>query len=261
MLRLIGIIYSLFFLILTTTAALADDEASNRAYVTASEYGQFYAKSVPHESYGLKGITSIYRVSEGEDILLQTYDWYSPRLFLEGFGDTVYVVQMGPWHRGRSANATDHAVAFYKNDKLLKKHSTLDVVGIEDNVSNSESHYRVFSGEPRFRRPFGDKLFFDIKTHNGKPLLFNTETGFLIGKEEKAFKKHLYEAEMKISQMKWQWYGKNQETIPGITELLITEELLRKISPGDFPSLPEGYRYTPDTIHSPVRIERAGKKD
>jgi hypothetical protein len=114
-------------LLLGCYVAHADQEAGNRTYVTASEYGQFYAKSIPNGRYGLKGVTKVYQVGEKADTLIQTYPWYSPRIFLEGFTgmQTVYVVQLGPWHRGRKASYEHHAIALYKNDTLLKKYSTL----------------------------------------------------------------------------------------------------------------------------------------
>ncbi len=184
--RALTLFFLLFFL--TPAAAFADEEASNRAYVTASEYGQFYAKSVPHESYGLKGVTRVYRVGEDEDTLIQSYGWYSTRIFIEGFGDTVYVVQMGPWHRGRRATATDHAVAFYKGERLLKKHSTLDIAGEEGNVSSSVSHYTVFSGKPVFRRPFAISLYSTLRPTKAKPFPLIPKQGFSLAKRKKKLK-------------------------------------------------------------------------
>jgi hypothetical protein len=250
-------VLSFFFLLSSATLpALADEEAANRAYVTASKYGQFYAKSVPHESYGFKGVTRVYQVTGEEDRLIQRYDWYTPKLFVDGFGATIYVVQMGPWHRGHLASPDEHAIAFYKDDRLLKKYSTLDIAGAKDNVSSSVSHYTVFSGEPVFRRPFGNHLIFDIKTHTGETLSFDTETGLIISKEEEGIKKRLYEAVVKIARLKWRWYESNKEKISDIKGLLITRDVLMKFSPKEFPALPDGYRYIPDTMWKPIRFEK-----
>ncbi len=238
--------------------AYGDQEAGNRTHVTASEYGQFYAKSIPHESYGLKGVTKVYQVGEKEDALIQTYPWYSPRIFLEGFTgtQTVYVVQLGPWHRGHKASHEHHAIAFYKNDTLLKKYSTLDIVGSPENVSLSVSHYTVFAKILGFRRPFGNQLVFDVEGHNGELLSFDTETGALLTKEEEDVKKRLYEARVRIGQIKWRWYEKNKGKMANINEFVITEEILRQFALGDFPSLPRGYRYLPDTMWNPIRFQR-----
>ena len=79
--RIVQLSVLMVCLLLPAPLSFADREAGNRVYVTASEYGQFYAKSVPSESYGLKGTTKVYQVMEEEDVLIQTYDWYSPRIF------------------------------------------------------------------------------------------------------------------------------------------------------------------------------------
>jgi hypothetical protein len=246
---------STLFLICLNAVSHADEEAGNRVYVTASRYGQFYTKSIPHEGYGLKGITKVYRVGKKEDILIQTYDWYSPQVFLEGFtgSQDIYIVQMGPWHRGHKAITEHHAIAFYKNDKLLKKYSTLDIAGTENNVSRSVSHYTIFSEVLGFRRPFGNQLVFDLENHEGNILSFDAETGTFITKEEEIIRKQLYEAEVKIGQIKWKWFESNKEKIPNINEILITEEMLKSFSPED---LPEGYRYIPDTMWKRARFEK-----
>lgn len=256
--RLVLILVSLFTVSFAITA-LADQEASNRVYVKASTYGQFYAKCIPHERYGLKGTTKVYQVGKEEDVLIQTYDWYSPRIFLEGFLGTprVYVVQMGPWQRGRKASAEHHAIAFYKNDKLLKKYSTLDIAGAEDNVSSSVSHYTIFSKVLGFRRPFGDQLIFDVETHGGRIISFDTETGTVITKNEEAIKTQLHKAETKIGQLKWKWHESKKGEISNINEVLITEEMLKEFAPKDFPDLPEGYRYIADTMWKRAKFKKA----
>lgn len=237
----------------------ADQEAGNRTYVTASEYGQFYAKSIPDERYGLKGVTKVYQVREKEDTLVQTYPWYSPRIFLEGFTgtQTVYVVQLGPWHRGHKASHEHHAIAFYKNDTLLRKYSTLDIAGRVENVSFSVSHYTVFAKILGFRRPFGNQLIFDVEGHNGELLSFDTETGALLTKAEEDVKKQLYKARTRIGQIKWRWYEKNKDEMVNINEFMITEEILRQFAPTDFPDLPQGYRYLPGKMWNPTRFQGA----
>lgn len=114
-------------LVLCTVApgARADDEAANRAYVRASEWGSFYAKSVPSAAYGTEGRTQVYRVvAEGPDELLHRYEWYAPELFLEGFLGTndVYVAQLGPSPRGHEAPGGA------PGDRVLQERQTAEVV-------------------------------------------------------------------------------------------------------------------------------------
>lgn len=132
---------------LAALPAFADDEASNRPRVVASEHGNCYAKSVPSTSYGNEGQTRIYVVESDADMLAATFDWYANRLRLEcnvadASGVTaISVVEFGPWARGQEASDDVLALAFYWNGRLLRRYSTLDIAGRPSNVSASISHY------------------------------------------------------------------------------------------------------------------------
>jgi len=270
---------ALVFWLPATATLQADQEGANRVHVTAGQFGGYYAKSVPFESYGLKGVTKIYQAQADEDRLVQSFDWYSPQIALIGLpanGGTVYVVQLGPWHRGREARAEHHAIAFYKNGTLVKAYSTLEIAGSPDNVSASTGHYRVFSKLIGFRRPFGNQFIFDIErvesnrrrvlpvrpdqevSQEQPPVIlsFDTETGLLITKEEEALKKLLFDAESAIASIKFKWYQAQKDTIPDIKEVLITEEILRETAAGELPVLPEGYKYVAGKIWDPVKFEK-----
>ena len=238
--------------------AQADEELGNRAYVTASPHGQFYAKSIPYEPYGLKGVTKVYRVGKKRDTLVQTYDWYSPQIFLAGIGGTrdVFVVQLRPWHRGQEASSEDHAIALYKNEQRLRRYSTLEIAGKLDHVARTRSHYRVFSKVLGFRRPFGNQMIFDAEIHDGTLLSFDAETGAVLSKAEEAIKQQVYEGQLQIARIKRKWFEENKEEIPAIEMMEITEKLLGEFAPEDYPDLPKGYRYVPDTVWKPVRIEK-----
>ncbi|MCA9398606.1 MAG: hypothetical protein KC618_02570 [Candidatus Omnitrophica bacterium] len=251
-----SILLAFLFYFTLSSIGFADEEASNRTYVKSSEYGQFYVKSVPAESYGLAGKTRVYWVKDEQDQLLFTYDWYSPELYIYGFapGSPVYVVKFGPWHRGHLANHNDLAIAFYKNDQLLKEYSTLDIVKDDKNVSTSVSHYTMFKKRMGFRRPWGNQIIFDVQTLDDKILSFNTETGELISQEEEALGKRFYDIQTKISQIKWQWYEKNKETIENVNDYDITEADLKKIDPDNYPIPPEGYKIMPNKMWKPSEI-------
>src|SRR3990167_1569521 len=127
----------------------ADDEAGNKMYVKSSECGQYYAKSIPEESYGFKGKTLIFKVDKDSDELVQTYDWYAPQIYI--FDNGLSIVRLGPWPRGQKASQDHSAIAFFKNGRLLKDYSTLDIAGSEDNVERSISHYRIFKDIKGYR--------------------------------------------------------------------------------------------------------------
>jgi hypothetical protein len=243
---------------LTLTAGDADQEGGNRTHVTASESGQFYAKSMPLAPYGLEGSTRIYQVGDPDDLLLHTYDWYTPRIFLEGFAGTrdVYVVQTGPWPRGARASSGHLALAFYRNGVLIRRYSTLDIAGRPENVSASVSHYAVFRRLAGFRRPYGNQLVFDAELHDGRSLTFDADTGAIWSPAEASLRKQLYDAEVRVEQIKWKWYEANRTRIANPDAVVLTEPMLRAVAPADFPRLPAGYRYVPDTMWRRARFEK-----
>lgn len=134
-----------------------DDEASNVPHVVASRHGKCYAKSLPAEDHGEKGLTKVFWVEKGDDKLVHTFDWYSRQIHLEcnvsapGKPTAISVVRFGPWARGQYANDKDLAVAFYWGGELVARYSTLDIAGWAGNVDASISHYMIFHEIEGFR--------------------------------------------------------------------------------------------------------------
>jgi hypothetical protein len=254
-----GFDWCLLALCAVAACARADDEAGNRAYVQASEWGAFYAKSVPAEVYGTKGYTQIFRVvATGSDEPLHRYSWYSPEVFLEGFLGTndVYVAQLGPSSRGREASADHLAIAFFKNGSLLKAYSTLDIAGKPANVAASESHYQVFGERLGFRRPFGNQLVFDVDDLRGSRLTFDAETGRRLAPGEEQLMGQLDAARTAFQQLRWQWYELKRSRHTDAGQHPITEAELRELSSDSFPSLPSGYEYRPGGVWDPVVLAK-----
>ena len=170
-------------LLLAPVAAGADNEAANSPRVFASRYGNCYAKSVPVEAYGDKGVTRVFMANVGTDKLMHTYNWYAPQLFLEcnvapaGKPVAVSVARIGPWPRGRRANASDLALAFYRGGQLVKQYSTLDIAGAEENVSASVSHYGVLDQIDGYRWKAANDYTFQVRTVDGRSLSFDAATG------------------------------------------------------------------------------------
>jgi hypothetical protein len=162
---------------------LADEEASNRPVVAASEYGACYAKSVPAEGYGNAGTTRIYRVTEGDDALVHEYGWFSQRIHLVcNASDSkrptgVAAVSLGPWARGHEASADVLALAFHFDGKTVREYSTLEIAGTRENVSASVSHYTVIEEVLGFRWVRGNEYVFELRTTDGRTLKFDAVTG------------------------------------------------------------------------------------
>ena len=162
---------------------LADEEASNRAIVAASECGACYAKSIPADSYGNAGKTRIYRVTDGDDELTDEYEWFSRRIYLVcNASDStrptgVAVVSMGPWARGHEAISDVLAMAFHFDGKTVYEYSTLNIAGEPENVSASVSHYTVIEEVLGFRWVRGNEYVFAVRTTDGRTLQFDAVTG------------------------------------------------------------------------------------
>lgn len=167
--------------------AAADQEAGNIPHVRAGTHGRCYAKSVPEEYWGQRGVTRLYRVAEGADVLIASFPWYSQELRLHcnisrngRLGASL--VRFGPWARGHRASADDLALAFYFDGELLARYSTLDIAGRPDNVEASVSHYVVIAKVGGYRRlgPGAPNAYaFDIETTDGRTLSFDPTTGRL----------------------------------------------------------------------------------
>ena len=170
-------------LLLLSTPAHADNEAGNTPRVFASRYGNCHAKSVPAETYGDKGVTRVFMTSAGTDKLMHTYNWYAPQLFLEcnvapaGKPVAIAVARIGPWPRGRRANTSDLALAFYHGGQLLKRYSTLDIAGSAENVSASVSHYLVLDQIDGYHWKTDNQYTFQVRTVDGRSLSFDAATG------------------------------------------------------------------------------------
>lgn len=174
-------------------AAKADQEGPSYAYVKASSNhstsngGDRYAKCVPRERYGARtqGKAFIYRVRDGNDQLLDTYDWFTSNIHLLGVGKSTSVVRFGPWNRGHDPSEEHLALEFHLDGKLLKRYSTLDIVGPHGKVRRSVSHYMWCAkvhgycwlekeGE-RFQ-----KSGFSLETVNGRIISFDYKDGEIL---------------------------------------------------------------------------------
>ncbi len=187
-------------LVSSASVALADQEAGNVANVSAGPYGRCYAKSIPDHDVdpqsGLRqqGRTDVLRVSRGQDELVESYDWFSGRIFVlcHPIGNTI--IRLGSWHRGHDPQADHLAIAFYQGGNLIKSYSTLDISGPEkaqsgsfsayENVSASVSHYTIFSEAPKLVKTvsvdgvvFTERWVVTATTVDGRVLVFDPGTG------------------------------------------------------------------------------------
>jgi len=159
-------------------SAFADEEASNRPIVRSSEYGAYYAKSIPSEDYGTIGVTRVYSVGTEEDTFLYEYPWYAAEIYMGGSGDGT-MVRFGPWARGREPREDHLAIGLYREGRVVREYSTLEIANLGSGVSHSVSHYRVFGERLGFNWSGSDGVFFEVMGVGGGLLRFNLETGEL----------------------------------------------------------------------------------
>lgn len=167
-------------LLLTVNCVVcADDEAGNRPVVRSSEYGSIYAKSVPDESYGQKGKTKVFSVGRESDTVICEHDWYASEIYIGGAADAT-LVRFGPWHRGRKPQDDHLAIGIYRNGKVLREYSTVEIQKMGSGVSESVSHYQVFGDRLGFRWLKGNAYVYEVKGASGKVFTFDLDTGNVI---------------------------------------------------------------------------------
>lgn len=214
-------------LLVPVASVRADDEVSPSPYVAAS--GGWYAKCFPaprkegadyFKADREAGETLVYLLGAGangwgysesskwEDKLVYRFDWYSPKIYLTGYGGGFTVVRMGPPPRGREPSKKDLALAFYRDGALLQRYSTLDLVGKYDSridlmrakkIQVSVSHYTVIKevvGFVSIYRKVGSNIHhaspaygFEIILEDGSHRVFDIATGKRLVLSEDEFTK------------------------------------------------------------------------
>ncbi len=182
MLRLSPPAIVLAVVVTVSSTAAADTEASNIAYVTSGTWGRCYAKAVPDDYFGERGVTRVFEVGADADTQTDAYDWYSRRVYLQcnmsrGGDIGASLVRFGRWPLGQRASADQLAFAFYFKGEELARYSTLDIAGSPDNVEMSASHYQVIGEVKGYRWRGGNDYAFDVVTIDGRLLSFDPLTG------------------------------------------------------------------------------------
>ena len=167
----------------------ANQRGANSPHIQTDRSGQLYAKSFPFDRYGSRGATKIYQLGRKDratgliksDTLLHTYHchWYAQKLYLAGNAGykEIYVIQMGPPIKRYRASSDHLAIAFHMNGELLKRYTTVDIVGHSKNAADPSFDYRVFTEPGVVRRSYGNTVFFDITTPDRQEWTFDLRTG------------------------------------------------------------------------------------
>lgn len=166
--------------------------AGNFAYVESGLDGRFYAKSVPDERDGTKGITKVYKVRKDADELIDSYDWYAPREFQDGivmgWSPIVGKVAVMRVHN-EVVEVADGRIelSFYLGGKFLKSYTVKDLValGVKQeplekrgkDESRQRLDYKVLGCE---QVPNTNAYRFSIMVPDGKKVMFDIVTGQVV---------------------------------------------------------------------------------
>lgn len=173
-------IITILAICIASSPCLADKEIPSQAVLFSNSNGHYYVRSVPKSSEDqYSGKTKVYRTGAEKDELLCEYDWYARQLWLFHDGKELILVRIGPWHRANSDPKKELEVGFYKNGKVLKEYTALDIAIKKENFIQSASHYSIIN-KPRGIVIGETANYFEIHTFDGRNICFNLSDGSII---------------------------------------------------------------------------------
>lgn len=178
------IIPIIFILLMLPSVCMSDEEALPYAYVKTDYWGKYYFKMLPGEKrfdYDNYGSGALYEVSaDGSNKLLwTTRGWYAFQVYISP--DGMYLVRLGNWPRAYKPSKDHLAIAFYKNGKLIKSYSTLDLIKDLSAVRPSVSHYSYYKKIIGF---IGDISYrFSLITIDNIEYIFDISNGGIVSQK------------------------------------------------------------------------------
>ncbi|WP_435894710.1 hypothetical protein [Oceaniferula spumae] len=167
---------------------LADRPAGERPRIFVSEYWKTVTFSMMPGRYAYTpnrvmvsppyGVAHRLQPDGSMKEIYRVSGWYSHQVFLSM--DGRYLVRMGPWSPGRELSKDHVAVQFYKDGKLLKSYSTIDLVKDPKKIELTVNHY--FWRGPKCKLETDNKFILD--TIDGLRYVFDATSGEVISKEK-----------------------------------------------------------------------------
>ena len=167
--------------ILSISSLWADKEPRQLTFVKSAEGGRYYFKMIADDDYDRsKGRGKLYQVSsEGKDkVLWETKGWFAFDLYISYDGN--YLARLGNWPRGRKPSHKDLGIAFYKNGKLIKYYSTVDLVQNLSKIEKTKGHYSYLKKVLGFTSTYD--YMFQIVTIDNILYTFNVSDGSVISR-------------------------------------------------------------------------------
>jgi hypothetical protein len=104
-------------------------DGGNGAYVVGFPGGaSIYARCVPEEVKGSKGVTQVLRVRKEGDEILASYDWYNRQIFLGWSPTAGKVAVLRVAQDAGLAPDKQIELSFYLGNDLVKSYTTADLV-------------------------------------------------------------------------------------------------------------------------------------
>jgi len=161
---------------------LGAKEAVNQPYVTS--LGPFYARCIPSDGEGSKGITQIKQIRAEGDELISSFDWYSCHGIEMAWSPIVGKISI--MRRTQEEGLLGEAIefSFYLGSKFLKSYSVNDLIalgvkkrhklkgcGISGTLDYSIEGSKVVPGT--------NETYFFVKYDSDKVLIFDIKNGTL----------------------------------------------------------------------------------
>ena len=166
-----------------STSVWASKPVANFPYVHSGLGGRFYVRCIPDDQKGEKGSTILFRVNKDEDVIVDQYDWYSPKGVILGWSPIAGKVAI--MRRG-GQSSQDHKkqveFSFYIGGEYLKIYTTHDLMAMGAKVS-----FKSLDGSKRpdieflecQQIPRTNEYVFRVKISDNKTIKFDILTGEL----------------------------------------------------------------------------------
>ncbi|MCB0278841.1 MAG: hypothetical protein KDD94_05025 [Calditrichaeota bacterium] len=170
----------MIFLLLISMLFWQDRERPPYPFIIQSQNGAYYfkmspSKKAPYDRELGEGYAFKIAAGDEDELVWSTTKWYAYEIYLANDGE--HLIRIGNIPRGKKQSDKHLAIAFYRNGKLIKKYSTLRLLG-NYQVQPTASHYQFKGDEAGIENEV--KKIFKLKLVNNQVLRFNFTNGDIL---------------------------------------------------------------------------------
>jgi len=174
----------------TSGGAMALKDFGNRPYVESGLDGAFYARCIPGDRTGSTGTTTIYRVADPKDEVVDVYNWYAQLPVHLGWSPKLGKVAVMAERQTSSENTEEQEeLAFYLGGKLVKKYTTAHLLKMGAALHTpgfsklKRAHFQVLGC---VQSPGTNEYYFAVQISKTQILKFDIVTGELLPADSKS---------------------------------------------------------------------------